>query len=127
MTDEVVSAFELRDLGRESAFTEPPFPETAQLCNELEFVSKELTLRDGQHKLFRQGHLPGRPQVSLHDVPAVIAHCSQDVCTPNFDHLVDAWWSVRQYSEKLHSLSEYGVINTKVVVTENPELHCIWW
>ena len=110
----------------DSVITEPPFPESAQLCDELEYVSRELTLRNNHDKFFKRACLPGQPQIQLHDNRKVIAHCSDDLCTPNFDSLIDAWWSVRQYSEKLHPLSEYGVIKCEVVVTENPELHCIW-
>jgi hypothetical protein len=99
------------------------FPQSAQLCDDLENISKELLLRN---KHFRQPRLPGQPQVEFHDTTTLISHCASEVCTPEFDALVTGRISVRLYNEQQKALSEYGVLCRKIVVTENPRLHCVW-
>lgn len=118
--------YEMERNPENAASTEPPFPESAQLCDELDFIPTELSLRHRTHKLFEQARLPGLPQVGLYDTERVILHTASDVCTPNFDSCTGGWWPIRMNSERLHSISEYGVINCKIVVTEDPERHCVW-
>jgi hypothetical protein len=117
---------EMHDLGDESIITEPPFPPHAQLCDELDFVTKELVLRSTHEQHFRRARLPGQPQIELYDSAKVIKHCAREICTPHFDSIVSGWFGLCQYSEKIHSFSEYGVIDCKTVVTEDPGLHLVW-
>jgi hypothetical protein len=107
----------------EDIYTTPPFPQLAQLCDDLEFISKELVLRN---KHFRQPRLPGKPQIELHDTANLISHCMSDVCTPDFDALITRRMSIRVYNEPQKSLSECGVICRSITITENPKLHCVW-
>jgi hypothetical protein len=126
MVDKSLEAYEINEAFEDCAVTEPPFPESAQLCDELNFDAKELSLRHRTDKFFKQARLPGLPQVELHDIDRVISQAANDVCTPNFDSLTRGWWPIRKNSERIHSISEYGMINCKLVVTEDPELHCVW-
>ncbi|KIW01796.1 uncharacterized protein PV09_06652 [Verruconis gallopava] len=102
---------------------EPPFPPSAQLCDDLEFIAKELGLRN---KNFRRPRLPGRPQIELYNTARVVEYCSEELCTPEFDSLARGRLSIRLCNEKQHSLSEYAVLSRSIVVTENPKLHCVW-
>lgn len=121
-----VDACEMNAIREETVISEPPFPESAQLCDDLEFVSKELSLRVRHPQLYRGPRLPGQPQVELYDHAKVLSHCISDVCTPKFDKLLSGTSTIRSWNERLQSLSEYGVLDSKITVAENPELHCVW-
>jgi hypothetical protein len=112
----------------EDSFAEPPFPLTAQLLGSLSYTPKEQLLRRTDTTThIHNFRLPGSPQTLLNDTTGVFKKASADSTTPKLDNLIKRnRFTLRFHSDPICSLSENGALVRKIVVTEEPGLHCIW-
>lgn len=72
--------------------------------------------------------LPGYPQISLHDTQDLYSFLSKDLCTPDLENLAPRlWWMTKQSSAHVSPLHHQAMKLRRIVITENPELHLIWY
>ncbi|KAM0310595.1 hypothetical protein ACHAO8_007961 [Botrytis cinerea] len=89
---------------------------------------KEHELYDGLHSLNEAQRLPGYPQVLLQDTIETAKFLSKDLRTPVLEKLSPRlWWMSTQSSAHVGSLHHQAVKLRNIVISENPELHLIWY
>jgi hypothetical protein len=110
----------------EDGLTEPPFPPSAQLNDQLEYNTKEGVLNRplvANNRLV----LPGYPQLELYDTSAILDHCVEDLTTGKFDALARKHMrSLHFNGEPILSFTKNLALGRKIVVTEESGLHCTW-
>jgi hypothetical protein len=72
--------------------------------------------------------LPGYPQILLTDITGLETFLSKDLRTPILEALSHRlWWMSTQSSAHVWPLHHQAVKLRNIVISENPELHLIWY
>ncbi|KAB8290903.1 hypothetical protein EYC80_008539 [Monilinia laxa] len=89
---------------------------------------KEHELHDGLRSPDEAQRLPGYPQILLQDTTELATFISRDLCTPILEKISPRlWWMSTQSSAHIGPLHHQAVKLRNVVISENPELHLIWY
>lgn len=95
----------------------PPFSEAHEL-------NSELTGRTPDSN----PNLPGYPQIPLQDTQELQSFLKEDLLAPTLERLAPyLWWMSKQSSAHIAPLHHQTIKFREVVLTENPELHLIWY
>lgn len=72
--------------------------------------------------------LPGYPQILLQNTQELYPFLLEDLCTPTLEKLAPRlWWMSTQSSAHIAPLHHQAVKLRQIVLSENPELHLIWY
>ncbi|KUJ10011.1 uncharacterized protein LY89DRAFT_760816 [Mollisia scopiformis] len=72
--------------------------------------------------------LPGYRQISLRNTQDLYPFLSKDPRTPDLEKIGQRlWWMTKQSSAHVAPLHHQAVKLRRIVVTENPELHLVWY
>ncbi|CAD6447537.1 086c01a9-8a11-4959-8691-97440515b2ac-CDS [Sclerotinia trifoliorum] len=89
---------------------------------------KEHELHNGLHNPNEAQRLPGYPQILLQDTMELATFISKDLRTPILEKISPRlWWMSTQSSAHIGPLHHQGVKLRDIVISENPELHLIWY
>lgn len=99
----------------------PPFAKGDELYSDLEYLQEQ-----GKPRCLSPGtSLPDAPRVRLDEPAQILSYCLSDLDTPKLNSLGEKlWWSGP--SPEVVSLTQHAVLDRRIQVTEDPEVHCLW-
>ena len=101
---------------------EPPFSVVSQL------YQLELELLNGKSINTSSKHLPSQPRIKLDDIDTLKDFLSRDLCTPVLDRLAPHLYLIATpSSSNISPLHFQKVKNRRVILTEDPKLHLVWY
>ena len=105
-----------------------PFDVSQQLCKKLEYDTIKGTLsRSPSRRDIEKDWLPGDPYIRLHD-PQIAGLLHKEYSTPKLDSFARHLWLVgRPDSAHIASLTHQVVRGRRIVLTDDPELHLVWY
>ena len=107
----------------EPSTNEAPFPQAAQLCDCLTLDASDLSLRTTESIT----GLPGQPRIALNE-SSLGRYLEIELVTSDLNKLHGYLWLVgKQDSRHISSLTYQILRGRSIVITENPELHLVWY
>ncbi|KAI1660709.1 hypothetical protein F4813DRAFT_261701 [Daldinia decipiens] len=125
------------DLGAlQDIMIEPPFYLDAELCKSLEAIGPDITngirrtirpLQRSQETPPEKDYLPGEPRIKLEN-DTIGTDLEEELVTNDLDQLSPHLWLVaKQDSAHISSLTHQIVRGRRIIITEKPELHLVWY
>ncbi|KAI0172927.1 hypothetical protein GGR52DRAFT_591445 [Hypoxylon sp. FL1284] len=114
---------------------EAPFGEEHQLCHELKIADARIVHQPlgaspnntSEPAKAYQAYLPGEPRLKLADTD-IGKHLRAEYITQDLDRLAPYLWIMTtQSSANIAPLTEQLVRGRKIVISENPGLHLVWY
>lgn len=113
---------------------QPPFGVDHELCDRLQVTPRNGIKRckpsahnGAVEKPTEKEYLPGEPRIHLND-PDIGKHLKSELITEDLDRLEPYLWLLaKQDSTHISSLTDQVVRGRKIIITEKPELHLIWY
>lgn len=121
-----IIAFSRSSTTIEEAWTgrRPPFAKSDELCEDLQYPEDPEKPRHFRSRT-SAGTLPDAPRVRLDEPSQVLSYCLEDLDTPKLNSLGDKlWWTCT--STAIASLTQHGVLDRRIQITEDPAVHCLW-
>ncbi|KAJ5159507.1 uncharacterized protein N7482_006511 [Penicillium canariense] len=104
-----------------------PFNAQVELCSSLVVSENQKISRPPGKSKSSKSALPGQPWITIGD-PTLPLYLRKELLTPDLNQLAPYLWMVAtQDSSHISSLTHQMVRGRSIVITENPELHLVWY